>query len=148
MSRADAITAFANRLKTIPRVGNVWSDIANPVSEVDKKARFLVDGRYRAWEVTCEGSQGADKEAAATARTYIVVAYGYFSFQSGSTEADVQALCAAVEAEFDQMDKRTFDGRFDSSEPIQVDGPKLVPYAGIVVHGVIVTCLITEYPIY
>ncbi len=148
MSRKDAVAAVVERMLTIPEIGKVYNAAANPVSEADKKARYVVDGKWRAWEVTCEGSEGKDTETA-TARTYTVAAYGYFSFSnSGDSEPGVQNLCDALEAEFDPVEGRIFGGKFSTSEPVHVAGPKLVVFSGMLLHVVVVTFRITQYPIY
>jgi len=148
-ARIDAINAFAQRLQSVDQTVKVITSVGNPVSEVDKKNRFLVDGAYRAFEVTCEGSSGVDRESAAAERAFSVVACGYFSYANdGSKEAALQQLCGAIEDEFDPIEGRTFAGQFSNSEPVQIEGPTAMTYAGILVYVVVVTCKIKDYPRY
>lgn len=144
MTPTEAVT---ERLRTVEGIGKVYDMLGNPTTDAAFIERFKDTDKILAWEVTREGLTGADEQAQAMSRTEQVVIYGYMSFKDGVSEPQIQALIDAICAAFDPYHLRTFNGQFDWSGPLQVDGPKFAMKRNALVHFVRMVYPVRRFPI-
>lgn len=149
MSGVAAVDAVAARLETVTGIGQVYNMMGAPKDEAAFKARYSDGTKILAWEVTREGSQGKDQHEGSTAMARIeqVVIYGYMSFKEGVSEPLFQALVDSVCDAFDPLHLRQFDGAFDWSGPLDVDGPKFARLGNYLVHYVRMVYPVRQFPI-
>lgn len=164
MSAVDAVDAVWTRLKTVEGVGpNVYNMLRQAVTDMQFKQIFIdaqtdpANPVVRAWRVTRVGTAGRDQNMQAMKRIHKLEISGFMSFQDGVSEPIFQQVVENISEAFDPLnggsDLRRFvsqqhpNGQFDWSGPFQIEGPRLGTLGNVLVHAVVMTYPVEEYPL-
>jgi hypothetical protein len=163
MSAIDAVDAVWNRLKAVDGVGpNVYNMLREAKTDLEFQQMFVdstdpANKIIRAWRVTRTATESRDEVISAMSRTHTVEISGFMSYKDGVSEPIFQELietiCAAFDSYADGSARRRFvddahpTGQFDWSGPMQVMGPRLGTLGNALVHAVILTYPVREFPL-
>lgn len=166
MSALDAVTAVWTRLKTIDGVG---PNVYNMLREANTDAAFqqiFIDATtdpthpiVRAWRVTRVGTAGKDSPFMNTeVDTHNVEISGFMSYEDGVSEPEFQQVIENIRLAFNPLSvdgsavRRFVDanhpqGQFDWSGPLQIVGPRLGMLGNVLVHAVLMSYPVQEFPL-
>jgi hypothetical protein len=135
----DVIAAVTSRLVAVPAARNVYSY----AREAKEQKKFLdlfkdqVAGNIHAWMVTRQATATRDEGTGTYRRIHEIAIMGYYSVNDAqNSEGAFQSIVEDVCAAFDPLALRQYDGAYDWSQPIQVEGPTVLMYGQYLCHAV------------
>lgn len=150
MSLRNAIARVTERLAAVPDIKNVYS-YRREARDIQKFMQLFKDPAAKnihAWMVTREATATVDEESQAYSRTHTIVMLGYLSVNDAeNSEGTFQDLIEDACAAFDPLKARQYDGEFNWSTGVSVDGPTTLMYGAVLCHAAKLTTKIREYPL-
>ena len=139
MPLPDIITAVTARLAAVTSAKNVYSY----AREAKEQAAFIAlfkdttAGNIHTWMVTRQATVTRDEGVGTYRRIHEIVMMGYMSVNdAANSEATFQGVIEDVCLAFDPLALRQYDGAYDWSQPVQVEGPTVLMYSQYLCHAV------------
>lgn len=139
MPLPDIIAAVTARLDAVPSTVNVYS-YAREAKEPKKFIELfkdIVKGNIHTWMVTRQATSTKDDGTGTYRRIHEIAMMGYYSVNDAvNSEGTFQSIVEDVCAAFDPLALRQYGGKYDWSQPLQVEGPTVLMYGQSLCHAV------------